>query len=218
MEIYQTEEQQVEAIKSFWQKNGNYLITLVLVGLGAFVGNSLYQDHRLAEEVAVSKAYQDVIEKLEVNTLETQEKLTLGDKFIADNAGSGYVALTALAMAKETANVKDWEKTAQYLQAAVDASANEGIKGIAVTRLARVQVQLSQYEAALSTLATELPASFTVTVEEIKGDIYLKQDKKELARIAYQVAITADASGQNTALQMKLDNLAEATVLPTSVE
>ena len=41
------------------------------------------------------------------------------------------------------------------------------------------------------------------SVEEIKGDIYLKQDKKELARTAYQAALSANALSTSPVLQMK---------------
>ena len=51
------------------------------------------------------------------------------------------------------------------------------------------------------------------TVEEIKGDAYLQQGKKPLARTAYQAALDAAGETANPALQMKLDDLAEAVIL-----
>ena len=38
MEIYSTEEQQVEAIKSFWKENGSQIIVGAVLGLGGFSG------------------------------------------------------------------------------------------------------------------------------------------------------------------------------------
>ena len=43
----------------------------------------------------------------------------------------------------------------------------------------------------------------------MKGDIYFKQGKSELARTAYQAAIDEASEGSNPALQMKLDDLAQ---------
>jgi predicted negative regulator of RcsB-dependent stress response len=86
-------------------------------------------------------------------------------------------------------------------------------------RLARVQVQLEQYSEALATLNTAFPESFTAAIEEIRGDAYLQQGKKDLARNAYQAAIAADGLTTNPNLQIKLDDLAEVTSLPSlSVE
>ena len=112
-------------------------------------------------------------------------------------------------MAKESANHKDWPQVEKYLITAIEKSMDAGIKGIATIRLARVQIQLDQIEKALATLATSLPASFKAAVEEIKGDAYLKQDKKDLARSAYQSALDVNSQAGNPALQMKLDDLAE---------
>ena len=80
-----------------------------------------------------------------------------------------------------------------------------------------MQIQLAEYEQALATLAKPLPESFTASVEEIKGDTYLLQGKKELARNAYQAAIAADGLASSPALQMKLDDLATVVNLPTTL-
>lgn len=205
MEIYQTEEQQVDAIKSYWKDNGNSIIAGIVIGLAGYVGFNYYQDEQLAQEIAVSDAYQTV---LEASAKDTKAFTAAGDAFIAENGKTVYSALTALALAKETATHKDWEQTAKYLAMAIETAPSEGIKAIATVRLARVQIQLTQIEQALTTLNTKLPESFTASVEEIKGDAYLQQGKTELARNAYQAAIDADGLATSSALQMKLDNLA----------
>ena len=61
----------------------------------------------------------------------------------------------------------------------------------------------------LTTLSAKLPASFNADAEEVKGDIYFKQGKTELARSAYQAAIDDASDGTSPALQMKLDDLAQ---------
>ena len=76
-----------------------------------------------------------------------------------------------------------------------------------------MQLQLAQYDEALTLLAKPLPAAYKSSVEEIKGDTYLLQGKKELARNAYQAAIDADGLTMNPSLQMKLDDLAQAVNL-----
>ena len=65
--------------------------------------------------------------------------------------------------------------------------------------------------------SSPLPESFSAEVEEIKGDVYLLQNKAELARNAYQAAIAAGGLTNSPSLQMKLDDLATAIDLTTSV-
>ncbi len=214
MEVYQTEEQQVEAIKGYWQENGNMIIAGVVLGFAGFIGFNLYKDNKLENELAVSDSYQTLIENSATDKAAFSEK---AEKFISENSGTSYVSLTALALAKEAAENKDWQGAQAQLTAALDSAPTEGIKGIVSLRLARVQIQLEQYEQALATLAKPLPESFTAAIEEIKGDTYLLQGKKELARNAYQAAIAADGLASSPNLQMKLDDLATAVNLTTTV-
>lgn len=211
MEIYQTEEQQVDAIKGYWQKNGNTIIAGIALGFASFIGYNFYQDSKVKQELLISDRYQTLIEQ---STKETNTFALDAQKFIDENTDSSYAALTALAMAKESASYKDWTLVQKQLMIAINSAPSEGIKAIATLRLARVQVQLEQYTEALVTLKQALPASFTAALEEIKGDAYLQQGKKELARNAYQAAINADGLTTSPSLQVKLDDLAQVSRLP----
>lgn len=213
MEIYQTEEQQVEAIKGYWEQNGNMIIAGIVLGFAGFIGFNLYKDNQLEKELAVADSYQMLIESSEDEAVFTEN----AENFIAENKGTSYVSLTALALAKEAASKQDWLNAQKQLESAITNAPTDGIKAIASVRLARVQVQQGDYEQALATLTKPLPESFTAAIEEIKGDIYLLQDKKELARNAYQVAIAADGLASSPNLQMKLDDLATAVNLSTTV-
>ena len=214
MEIYQTEEQQVEAIKGYWEENGNMIIAGIALGFAGFIGFNLYKDGKLEDELAISDSYQTLIE---TSAKDKAAFSANAEKFINENSGTSYVSLTALALAKEAAANKDWESVQTQLAAAIESAPSDGIKGIASLRLARVQIQQEQFEQALATLAKPLPESFKAAVEEIKGDTYLLQGKKELARSAYQAAISADGLASSPSLQMKLDDLATAVNLTTTV-
>ena len=214
MEIYQTEEQQVEAIKSYWQQNGNTIIAGIVLGFAGFIGFNVYQDNKLENELSVSDSYQALVESASTDKAAFSENAA---KFINDNAQTSYASLTALALAKEAATEEKWPEVKAQLSAAIASAPSEGIKGIASLRLSRVQIQLEEYDQALATLAKPLPESFVAAVEEVKGDVYLLQGKKELARNAYQAAISADGLASSPALQMKLDDLATIVSLPSSL-
>ncbi len=213
MEIYQSEEQQVEAIKSYWKTNGKSIMAGLFIGLVGFIGYNKYQESQLETQINASDAYQTVLE------LENKDQATYvsaAEKFINENDKTSYAALTALALAKEEAKKENWQKSAEYLTSAVASAPNEGIKGIATVRLARVQVQQAEFEQALTTLATPLAESFTAVAAEIKGDAFLKLGKTDQARNAYQQAIDADVT--NPTLQMKFDDLAEVINLPSAAK
>jgi predicted negative regulator of RcsB-dependent stress response len=213
VEIYQTEEQQVEAIKGYWAQNGNTIIAGIALGFAGFIGFNLYQDNQFEQELAVSDSYQALLDE---SGKDGEAFIASGEKFISENGDNSYVALTALALAKASATHKDWPQVQKQLTTAIETAPTDGIKAIASLRLARVQVQLEQYPAALITLNNNLPASFTAAIEEIKGDVYLQQGKKDLARNAYQAAIAADGIATSPSLQIKLDDLAQITTLPVT--
>jgi len=214
VDIYQTEEQQVEAIKGYWQENGNMIIAGIVLGFVGFIGFNYYKDNKLADEMAVSNRYLTLIENSASDKQAFSENAA---KFLSENSTTSYASLTALALAKEAASTQNWAEAQSQLMAAIASAPTDGIKGIASLRLARVQIQLTQYEQAFVTLAKPLPESFTGAVEEIKGDTYLLQGKKELARNSYQVAIAAGGLAGSPSLQMKLDDLATAVNLTSTV-
>jgi len=214
VDIYQTEEQQVEAIKGYWQENGNMIIAGIVLGFVGFIGFNYYKDNKLADEMAVSNRYLTLIENSASDKQAFSENAA---KFLSENSTTSYASLTALALAKEAASTQNWAEAQSQLMAAIASAPTDGIKGIASLRLARVQIQLTQYEQAFATLAKPLPESFIGAVEEIKGDTYLLQGKKELARNSYQVAIAAGGLAGSPSLQMKLDDLATAVNLTSTV-
>ncbi|WP_440874562.1 YfgM family protein [Thalassotalea sp. PLHSN55] len=211
MDVYQTEEQQVDAIKSYWKENGNTIIAGIVIGLGSFIGYNKYQDYNAEQEVKVAESFQAVMESAGTDE---QAFTSAANQFISENSDSSYASLTALALAKQAATSQDWAEVEKQLTVAVSKATDSGIKAIATMRLARVQVQQEQYDNALATLSAQLPASFTAAAEEIKGDVYFKQGKNDLARNAYQAAIDANGVAANPSLQMKLDDLAVAVNLP----
>ena len=214
METYQTEEQQVEAIKKFWQENGNFIIGGILVGLGSFVGFNHYKDSKLESEESTTAAYMEMMQAAETNGDNFAQD---GEAFINAHKESSFASFTSLALAKDAVSHKDWTGAAKHLQMAIDNAADEGVKSIALLRLARVQLQQEQADKALATLSTEMAEGFAGVAEEVKGDAYLMQGKPELARTSYQAAIDAlgTAAASNQSLQMKLDNLAEHVELTT---
>ncbi|AGH45899.1 TPR-like domain-containing protein [Paraglaciecola psychrophila 170] len=57
MEQYETEEQQVEAIKRFWKENGLSLVIGALLGLGGLLGWRYYNDSQIEAKEQASFAF-----------------------------------------------------------------------------------------------------------------------------------------------------------------
>lgn len=210
MEIYQSEEQQVEAIKSYWKENGNSLIAGLVIGLGAFVGWNVYQDNKVEAQEHVSAEFEKAMVAFETQQTNFKENT---EKFIAANDNNAYSVFAAFALAKSAVAAQDWAAAEQHLSKAVTLSTDENLQSIAILRLARVQLQQQEFDKVLASLEKPMPESFKASIEVIKGDTFILQGKHDLAKVAYQAAADAGGLQSSPALQMKLDDLATTSVV-----
>lgn len=203
MERFETEEQQVEAIKRFWKEHGTAIIVGAALGLGGLWGWRYFSETQLASKEAASVAYQEAVESLAAEGGEAKV-----DAFIEANKDSGYASIASLLAAKQAVDSGDLDAAASHLNHVVTFAESEEMKAVASLRLSRVQIEMNQLDAALSTLGNVTNDAFSAEVSELKGDVYAKQSKFDDARLAYSSALEKNAN--NPLLQMKLDNLSVA--------
>lgn len=208
MEIYNTEEQQVEAIKRFWKQNGVSIIAGVVIGLAGLYGFRFYQAQQVASIQGQSSQYAALVDKIAAEGTDKSAWLIEAQTFIEANAKSSYAVLTALLAAKEAVLAKDYVVAEKQLAWVIANTKTPEIIAVATLRLARVQTEQANYTAALATLNATLPKSFTAQQQELKGDVLLKSGDEVKAKAAYQAALAAAEEGKNPLLQVKLNELA----------
>ena len=114
----------------------------------------------------------------------------------------------AFQLAQQAIDRKDLNEAEKQLSFAANNSDSEAVNGLANLRLARVQLALEQPEKALASIEKVTAIAFSAQQQEIKGDIYVKQEMFDKARSAYSAALAANSA--NNIVKMKLDNLALA--------
>lgn len=204
MEVYTTEEQQVEVIKSWWKENGTSVIAGTVIGLVGLFGWRYYNEHQLAGQEAASSAY---------NAMTTQ--LAKGDaagieqakSFISAHKGDSYADLAALELAAAAVKANQLDLAVEQLTA-VATNGDDAIRPIAALRLARVLNEQGKADEALAQLAKIDNDAFKAQVAEARGDVLLKQGKPEEARDAYQAAADAGGLQASSELKLKMDDLA----------
>ncbi len=209
MADYETEEQQVEALKKWWSENGRAVLMGIGLGLALIFGWRAWQGHKVSVSEDASGAYTSVMEALE-NDDNGAEFLAKVESLKDDHKGSSYAAMASLAEARfhvEKDNLPDAEAALRW---AVDQGAFNEIKSIARMRLARVLNAQAKHDDALKVLDKVTSQSYVGLVDEIRGDIFLAKGDAAQALTAYRRAKESGSqtvSAQN--LQMKLDDLAE---------
>ena len=64
MEVYTTEEQQVEVIKNWWKENGTSVIAGTVIGLVGLFGWRYYNEMQQNNQEAASQAYNEMTAQL----------------------------------------------------------------------------------------------------------------------------------------------------------
>ncbi|MFQ3235479.1 MAG: putative negative regulator of RcsB-dependent stress response [Paraglaciecola sp.] len=202
MEHFETEEQQIEAIKRFWKENGAAIIVGALLGLGGLWGWRYYNDQQVALKEEASATFE--LQSAQLNSDELA--FSQAQAYIDQHSDMGYALLMAFKLAQQAIERGDLAEAAKQLAFSAGNSDNVAVKSIANLRLARVQLALDKTDEALVTIDKVLDSAFVAQQQEIKGDIYLAQKLFDKARAAYSAAL--EANNSNTILKMKLDNLA----------
>ncbi|HHU3174883.1 TPA: ancillary SecYEG translocon subunit YfgM, partial [Escherichia coli] len=81
-------------------------------------------------------------------------------------------------------------------------------KAVINLRLARVQVQLKQADAALKTLDTIKGEGWAAIVADLRGEALLSKGDKQGARSAWEAGVKSDVTpALSEMMQMKINNL-----------
>ncbi|CBG89201.1 YfgM family protein [Citrobacter rodentium] len=204
MEMYENENDQVEAIKRFFAENGKALAVGVILGVGALIGWRYWTSHQTESARSASLSYQNVVSSLNAGKA---ENLTTAEKFAAENKNT-YGALASMELAQQFVERSQLDKAVAQLQQGLAATSDENLKAVISLRLARVQVQLKQADTALKTLDTIKGEGWAAIVADLRGEALLSKGDKQGARSAWEAGVNSKASpALSEMLQMKINNL-----------
>lgn len=204
MDVYETEQEQVEALRRWWQENGKALILGVVIGLGGLFGYRAWQDHRATEAVVAADLHATVLGALERG--QTATVVADSTRLRSDYAATPYAALASLAEAKALVDDGDLAAARVALTWVVEHADQEEVAAVARLRLARLLLDQGDAGAAQAQLDALPAGRFPALVAELRGDLLREQGQAEAARAAYREAL-ASGSENRAVVQMKLDDL-----------
>lgn len=191
MDNYETEEQQVEAIKKWWSENYIMVIVVTILGLGSIVGVQQWKQHKINEAQTASIEYDHILKMVgdgqtgsisqQVSTMQT------------DYSKYPYAALSSMLEAKtlvDAGKLADAEKKYQWI---IDNSQSQSLQHIARINQATVMSAQGKNDEALKVLNVE-QGSFKASYLEVKGDILVSLNRINEAKAAYDQALQAYAA------------------------
>lgn len=205
MEIYDTEEEQLDALKRWWKENGQSTITGLVLGIAVILGWNYWQEHKQSQAGQASALYSQLVQAIGADKKDSAEKLA--ERIEQQYPKTEYAAYGGLLLAKLKVQQGDTAK-ARTLLNAVAAGTNKDLGNVAKIRLVRLMMAAGEYEQGLQLINDIDPAtssSFSSNYDELVGDLYVALDRLDQARSSYQKAL--ENGYKSPLLQLKIDDL-----------
>ena len=223
-----TEEEQIEALKRWWDENGKQVVLAIVLTVGGYFGWQAWTDHVEEKTAAASLVYQEMLDHISdvtagdvVDTDKQVEISQLAETLKQDYSNTQYAFYAALIKAKLAVESTDLSAAAVELQWAMDNAGETVSENIARLRLARVEAAAGNLDKALQLVqgvdAGELKSAF----DETKGDFYQLQGNTAAAYTAYEAAMMGIDAGNSSAsqlLQLKISQVKPVVSKTVEVE
>jgi len=202
---YETEDQQLEAIKKWWKENSSMVVTGITVGVAGIFGWQYFQTQSVQHSEQASVLYEQVL-VLADNPQKLDSQIASANQLEAEFKDTPYASLSALVIAKQQLAEGQVEKAVQQYRWVIENATQNELKYLAKIRLSRLLLSNQKQDEALSLLNESYPESFNEMVFELKGDVLSTQGNQDGARAAYTKALTFSKGG-NRWLQLKIDDI-----------
>lgn len=205
MEIYETEEERLEALKRWWKENGQSTIIGLVLGIAVILGWNYWQEHKKSQAEQASALYSQLIQAIGTGNYDSAEKVA--ERIKEQYPKTEYAAYSGLFLAKIKVQQGDAAKAMTILKD-IAAGSNKELSNIARIRQVRLMLASGQYEQGLQLINDVDPAtssSFSGNYDELVGDLYVALDRLDQARSSYQKAF--ENGYRSPLLQFKIDDL-----------
>ena len=226
MDSYRTEEEQVEALRRWWDENGRSTMVAVVVALAGGFGWQAWQDHSLEQRGNASDIYQQLLDNsavIEPSSSQRSEAQTLAESLKTQYPGSTYAQFAAFQLAKlavEAGDLATAESQLRWVLGKADATSDAA--QVAQLRLARVLASSGEVSQALLILEQEPSTTYQASYAIARGDILLGQGRNDEARSAYSdaklYAAQTSVRVNLSSLEQKLQKLSPIPARQLSVE
>lgn len=216
MQVYTTEDEQVEAIKQWLRQYGRQILTGVLIAAVAAFGVYSWKQRQSHQTATASIEYQGLlhaVQQAEANpskeTLATAQHFA--DSLKNDFTGTTYAQFAALFKAKLAVQSNDLALAESELRWVLEHKPSADIKALTTLRLARVILAKGDAAAALALLDDKDAGSYAAGYAQLRGDIALSAGDNDRARTEFEKAQQLESKMAQPAndplLEMKLRDL-----------
>ena len=200
IEVSDSEEEQVDKLKKWWDSNGKQIIAGAVLGLAGIFGWNYYVDYQDSQALNARALY--------LSYASDSANIGAYDKLIKDHSSSSYADQGTLTMAKYLFDAGNYSLALDAIEPLLSRE-DSVIASTAALRTASLYLELGQHQEALDVLNLENANGFSGLFYNLAGDIYLDLGNSEEARNNYALAIEniTENSSLSQLIQIKLDDL-----------
>ena len=203
------EQEQLDQLKTFWERGGKWLAILVgvlVIAYLGYVGYNYHQKQQMEEAGALFGQFNKALEQQDLDKAKT-----LGSDLESKHPQSPYASRAALISARIAYDKNDPKAAKDKLLWAAANSQEAEVQGLARLRFAAILLDEKQYAAALTELDKAHDAGLDVQYAELKGDVLQAKGDIKAARASYKLALdkTAKDAPERQVLDIKLAALGE---------
>jgi predicted negative regulator of RcsB-dependent stress response len=201
------EQEQLDEIKHFWKKHGNWISWLLIVVFGGIASWNAYQYWQRNQALQASGLFDEAERAAKAADLAKIEQAFADMK--SKYAGTTFAHQTGLLAASVYATSGKGDQAKAALTWVAEQAGDEGYQAVARLRLAAVLADAKAYDAALKELDAVKAKEFLALVADRRGDIYALQGHAAKAKEAYQTAYTGlkESREYQRLVEVKLNSL-----------
>ncbi len=213
MSRYETEEEQVEAIKSWWKKNGTLLLSALLVVVIAISGWRYWTNTQYVESANASTLFEVLQANMQRGSFGEVSREAL--KLIQEQPDSPYAVGAAMMYATYSLDKGEMQEAITQLLWVTDNAKDAQLRNIAHMNLARIHTSLKGFDAAQEHLdfleKANLKGAEKAVFDYTAGLTALAQSNHQGALVAFKRVVENQKTDNNllSLAQIQLDDLAQ---------
>lgn len=204
------EQEQIDAIKAWWNDNGKLVLLAViacLLTIAAFQGWRYYRAQQSERSAALFSQLADA-----ESAGDSKKVRDIATQIIGTHASTQYAGMAALAAAKAGYTTGELEEARKHLQWAMEHARDDGMRDVARLRLAGMLLDEKKYDEARKLLSAKTSEAYAPLYADLRGDVLAAEGKLAEARAEYQLALEKSDAGSpyRRLIELKLDALGES--------
>lgn len=203
------EQEQIDNLKAFWSRYGNFILTVVTVVLLAVAGYRGWGWYEARQAAAASVVYDEL--RVAAEARDVGRVTQVAGTLFEQHGRTVYAQMGALLAARVHAEAGDLRAAKAPLQWVVDKTKGE-FAHLARLRLAGILLDEKAYDEGLKLLPMDSAGEYAAAYADRRGDLLLAQGKTDEARAAWRQSLDKlpERSPMRPLVEIKLDAITEA--------